>query len=85
MRSRLDAPVHPRFCVDVSKLLKKNSLAAAAVCGPRSVPRFSSVGGCREHCGGLGHPDPLIAGCTGITSKTVTKAIRWFHEPVVRP
>ena len=29
---------------------------------------------------GLGYPDRLIAECIGVTSKTVTKAIRWFEN-----
>ena len=28
----------------------------------------------------LGYPDNLIAACTGVTDKTVAKAIRWFES-----
>ena len=43
-------------------------------------PRYQAIAAQAVRLRGLGYPDNLIAACTGVTDKTVVKAIRWFEN-----
>ena len=44
-------------------------------------PRYQAIAAQAVKLRRLGYPDNLIAACTGVTDKTVAKAIRWFENP----
>lgn len=43
-------------------------------------PRYQAIAPQAAKLRRLGYPDNLIAACTGVTDKTVAKAIRWFEN-----
>ena len=43
-------------------------------------PRYQAIAPQVVKLRGLGYPDTLIAACTGVTPRTVAKAIRWFKN-----
>ena len=44
------------------------------------TPRYQAIAPQAAKLRRLGYPDNLIAACTGVTDKTVAKAIRWFEN-----
>ena len=42
--------------------------------------RYQAIASQALELRGLGYPDTLIAACTGVTPKTVAKAIRWLEN-----
>ena len=47
---------------------------------PARTPRYQLIAEQAANLRRLGYPDCLIAECTGVTDKTVAKAIRWFKR-----
>ena len=56
------------------------TLVSADLLEVADPPRYQAIAPQALKLRGLGYPDTLIAACTGVTSKTVAKAIRWFEN-----
>ena len=56
------------------------TLIAADLLEVAQPPRYQAFAAQAAKLRGLGYPDSLIAACTGVTDKTVVKAIRWFEN-----
>ena len=53
-------------------------LIAADLLEVAEPPRYQAIARQAVKLRGLGYPDTLIAACTGVTPRTVAKAIRWY-------
>ena len=55
-------------------------LISADLLAVSDPPRYQTIALQAVELRELGYPDTLIAECTGVTPKTVAKAIRWFQN-----